>query len=200
MAYRLEGRMLEACSCEAICPCWVGQDPDGGRCRGTIAWHFDKGEIDGLDVSGLTVAVGVDIPGNALQGNWRAVIFVDDKASSEQEQALLEVYTGKKGGPVADLVQLVGEVVGVERAPITFQIEKGNGRMEIGSSVVTEMEGFRSATGEPTALSDVVLPVIPGSPAYVGKANEFKLDNAALGINLTLEGHSAVQGYFVFEA
>ena len=101
MAYRLEGRMLEVCTCNAICPCWVGEDPDGGTCDGMISWHFDKGEVDGVDVSGLTLAVVVRIPGNALQGNWRAVVFVDDKATEEQQQALLDVYTGKKGGPVS---------------------------------------------------------------------------------------------------
>ena len=57
MAYRLEGTMLEACSCNAICPCWVGEDPDLGTCEGTIAWNFENGEIDGVDVSGLTFAV-----------------------------------------------------------------------------------------------------------------------------------------------
>jgi hypothetical protein len=69
MAYSLEGSMLEACTCNAICPCWVGQDPDGGTCKGTIAWHFDKGQVDGVDVSGLTFAVLVHLPGNALAGN-----------------------------------------------------------------------------------------------------------------------------------
>ena len=68
MAYRLEGRMLEACTCNAICPCWVGEDPDGGTCEGVISWHFDQGEINGVDVSGLTLAVGVFLPGNALAG------------------------------------------------------------------------------------------------------------------------------------
>jgi hypothetical protein len=53
---------------------------------------------------------------------------VDDKASRPQEEALLNVYTGKKGGPVADLVKLVGNVVGVERAPIEFSIVQGQGQ------------------------------------------------------------------------
>jgi hypothetical protein len=32
--------------------------------------------------------------------------------------ALLKVYTGKLGGPIADIAKLVGEVVAVERVPI----------------------------------------------------------------------------------
>ena len=82
-----------------------------------MAWHFDKGTIDGVDVSGLTFAGVMDIPGNVLAGNWRAMVYIDDKSTPEQEEALLNLYTGKLGGPVADLVKLIGEVVGVERFP-----------------------------------------------------------------------------------
>lgn len=200
MAYRLEGRMLEVCSCNAICPCWVGEDPDGGTCDGTISWHFDKGKVDGVDVSGLTLAVVVRIPGNALQGNWRAVVYVDDKATEEQQQALLDVYTGKQGGPVADLVQLIGEVVGVERAPITFELEKGKGHFQIGEAVSAEMDAFQGATGGTTTLHDAAFSVIKDAPAYVGKASSFKVNSPALGLALDISGHSSVQGAFLFEA
>jgi hypothetical protein len=42
------------------------------------------------------------VPGNILLGNWRAAIYIDEKASKKQEEALLKVYTGKLGGPVAE--------------------------------------------------------------------------------------------------
>jgi hypothetical protein len=191
--------MLEACSCDAICPCWVGQDPDGGICEGTIAWHFDSGEVDGIDVSGLTFAIVIHIPGNALAGNWRAVAFVDANATPEQEEAILSVYTGKQGGPVADLAQMIGEVVGVERVPITFGVEKGKGELKIGTAVDAEIEPFEGATGQRTTLCDAVFSVIPGAPAYVGTAPKMKTSSPALGVELDLQGQSAVQGQFAFE-
>src|SRR2546425_3624003 len=113
MAYKLEGSLLEVCNCEVLCPCWIGVDPDNGTCDSALAHHFEKGEIDGVDVSGLTLGFIVHIPGNVLKGNWRAVVHIDQRATKEQEQALLSVYTGKQGGPIADLVQLIGEVVAV---------------------------------------------------------------------------------------
>jgi hypothetical protein len=200
MPYHLEGRMLEACSCDAVCPCWIGRDPDGGKCLGTIAWHFDKGNVDGIDVSGLTIAVGADIPGNVFQGNWKAVLFVDDKASKSQEEALLNVYTGKKGGPVADLVKLVGTVAGVERAPIEFSIERGQGHIRIGSAVAAEVESLTGATGAPTVLADAIFSVIPGAPAYVGVSKSYRFNSPALGVDVDLSGHSSVQGSFIFDA
>lgn len=199
MAYRLEGTMLETCTCNAICPCWIGQDPDGGKCEGVIAWHFDQGAVDDVDVSDLTLAIAVYIPGNALAGNWRAAVYLDERASPDQERVLLDTYTGKNGGPVADLAQLVGEVVSVERAPILFGVEKGKGQLKIGTVLDAEMEAFVGATGEVTTLHDAAFSVIRNAPAYVGYAPKMKATCAPLGMDLDLQGHSSVQGPFLFE-
>jgi hypothetical protein len=199
MAYRLEGRLLEVCTCDVLCPCWVGADPDGGTCDGTLSWHFDKGKIDGVDVSGLTLAILCHIPGNILKGNWRAVVFMDEKASPQQEEAILNAFTGKLGGPIAELAQLIGEVVAVERAPITFEVEKGKGRLRIGSAVTADIEPFQGATGRDTTLHDTAFSSIPGSPAYVGKASMYKATSPVLGLDVDLQDHNAVQGTFLFE-
>ena len=147
MAYKLEGSLLEVCNCEVLCPCWIGVDPDNGTCDSALAHHFEKGEIDGVDVSGLTLGFIVHIPGNVLKGNWRAVVHIDQRATKQQEEALLSVYTGKQGGPIADLVQLIGEVVAVERSPITFEVKEGKGTLRIGSIADCEMEPFRGPNG-----------------------------------------------------
>ena len=43
MAYQLEGKLLEVCTCKILCPCWVGEDPDGdGTCLSVNSWHIDK--------------------------------------------------------------------------------------------------------------------------------------------------------------
>jgi hypothetical protein len=62
MAYKLEGSILEVCDCNVLCPCWVGEKPDNGTCQSALAYHFERGMIDGIDVSGLTFAVNVFIP------------------------------------------------------------------------------------------------------------------------------------------
>lgn len=199
MAYQLEGSLLEVCTCNAICPCWVGEDPDGGTCDGVLAWHMDRGTVNGTDVSGLTLVVLAHIPGNALKGNWRAVVYVDDKATPQQQEALLSVWTGKLGGPVADLAQLIGEVVDVEQAPITFEVKEGKGTLEIGASIEAELAPFQGATGS-TTLHDAVFSTIPGSPAYVGKAPKYRANAPSLGMNIDLQDHNAVQGSFRFVA
>ncbi len=200
MAYELQGRLLEVCSCNVLCPCWIGEDPDGGTCDGVLAWHVDDGQVNGVDVSGHTLVLVARIPGNVLQGKWRAAVYLDDGATKEQEEALLQVFTGRLGGAIADLAALIGEVVSVERAPIKFEVVGGKGRLTIGRVAEAELEPFRGATGEPTTLHDTVFTTIPGSPAYVGKASKFRAEVPALDLRILLAGHNAVQGSFRFEA
>ncbi len=200
MAYKLEGSLLEVCNCDVLCPCWVGMDPDNGTCDTALAHHFEKGEIDGVDVSGLTMGFTAHVPGNILQGNWRVVVHIDERATKQQEDALLTVYTGKQGGPVADLVKLIGEVVSVERSPITFQVSEGKGTLRIGTVADCEMEPFRGPNGEVTTLRDSIFTTIPGSPAYVAKATKYRMNNPALGQNIDLKDHNAIQGRFIFQS
>ena len=199
MAYTIEGQLLEVCTCRVLCPCWIGEDPDFGTCEGTLAWKIEKGTINDVDVSGLSICLLAHIPGNIMQGNWRVVVYVDENASAEQEQALLDVYTGKLGGPVADFAQLVGEVVAVERAAFTVEVTEGKGKLKIGNDIVAEMEPYLGATGKVTTLSDTVFSTIPGSPAYVSKSPVYKATKPELGIEVDLQGHNAITGSFRFE-
>src|SRR5262249_8133750 len=133
VTYDLEGDLLEVCDCKVLCPCWIGEDADNGTCDAIVGYRMQKGTIEGTDVAGLTLCAVAHIPGNILQGNWRVAIFIDDRATEQQEEALLNVWTGKLGGPVADFGKLIGEVVSVQRAPIIFDVAEGKGTLKIGS-------------------------------------------------------------------
>jgi hypothetical protein len=129
------------------------------------------------------------------------VVFVDDKATEEQQGALLRLFTGQLGGGIADLAGLIGEVVAVERSPITFSVDGGKGRLTIGKLVEAEMAPFIGATGNPTTLAETVFSTIPGSPVYASKASTFVKDGSPHGIpSVDLEGHNALQGHFRFAA
>src|SRR3954462_4000028 len=120
MAWRIEGTYFETCSCEVVCPCTaslaLGADYD--RCNATLVFHVTDGEVEGTDVSGLTVAAVADTPKVMSDGNWRLGVFIDAAASHEQAGKLAAGFGGHPGGPMAALAPLVGEQLGVERAPI----------------------------------------------------------------------------------
>ena len=115
MAYRLQGSLLEVCTCKILCPCWVGEDPDLGDCKSVMAWHFDQGTIDGVDVAGRTIGLAVYIPGNVLDGNWRVTMFIDDGATDEQAEAI-QVQTSNR--PPDDESRVSGWCI------LRFQLQK----------------------------------------------------------------------------
>jgi len=121
--YELEGTLFEPCSCGVLCPCWMGEDPDGGECWAMEAYHIDRGQIDGVDVSGLTYVQIEYVPGNILEpGTWRQVRIVDAAGTEEQRRVLLAAFRGEYGGPLADLADLVAEELGVETLPIRHEV------------------------------------------------------------------------------
>jgi len=196
MGYHVEGRLLEVCTCNTLCPCWVGEDPDLGYCDGILGWHVDKGNIEGTDVSGRTLVMLCHIPGNILKGNWSVRVYVDQNATEKQKEELLKVWSGKLGGPIADMAKLVGEIVSVEKVPITFDIKGASGTIKVGDNIEAKLSPFKGATGKDTALYDTIFTTIPGSPAHVGKASYYRAK--VPGFDIDLKGHNAVSGSFRF--
>jgi hypothetical protein len=191
--YTLEGTLIEACSCNVLCPCWIGEDPDLGECYAIVAYHIDTGQVGGLDVSGRSVVLITHIPGNVLAGDWEVVVLVDDQADPEQLDALVKVFSGQLGGPLADFAQLIGTVKGVESVPISHQVRGGTGTLEIPGIVQAEMEPYRSPTGEVTTLRDSIFSTIPGTPAWVSKASRNQVNLPRYGMSWEFEGRNAIQ-------
>jgi hypothetical protein len=197
--YTVEGQLLEVCSCGTLCPCWVGEDPDGGTCDTIISWHVEQGQIKGIDVSGLTLVTIAHIPGNILQGNWRAVLYLDGNGTQEQRDTMLELFTGKLGGAVADLAALIGEVLDVRVAPIEYNLKEGRGHIAINGVLAGEMEPFKGPNGQTTTLNNSVFTTIPGAPAYVAKASVNRVNLPEFSMKWEFTGRNAIQGVFRFE-
>ena len=152
------------------------EDPDLGECFAIIAYGLDQGRIRGVDVSGLNLVLIAHIPGNVLAGNWEIVALVDERAAPEQRDLLLGAFTGKLGGPLADLAQLIGSVKGVEFVPISHQVESGTGTC--GSRGWWRQRWTRTGarTGASTTLQNSVFSTVPGSSAWVAKASVHRVD------------------------
>jgi hypothetical protein len=131
-------------------------------CRVTLVFNITEGEIEGTDVAGLKVAVIADTPKVMTEGNWKLGMFVDENASDEQMEKLAGVLSGEMGGPMAGLAPLVGEVLGVERAPIEVVEDGLTHSVKIGDAIDFEIEDivpFGIETGQPVRLVGVFHPV-----------------------------------------
>src|SRR4029078_11457210 len=190
MAWKLRGTYVETCSCEFFCPCnfnlSTGADYD--RCRATLVFNITNGDVDGTDVSGLAVVVIADTPKVMTDGNWRLGTVIDGKASDEQEDKLQAVFSGELGGPMEALGPLIGENLGVERAPIEVQEDGLRHSIRIGDAVDFEIEDivpFGIESGEAAKVVGVFHPA--GSDMTIAHATRSRID--AFGISY--EGKSA---------
>jgi hypothetical protein len=166
VSWNLKGSYAETCSCELLCPCNLSFDHGAtyDYCRATLAFHIREGEIEGTDVSDLKAAFIIDTPKVMTDGNWRLGVFVDEKATDEQAEKLTAVFTGQKGGPMAALAPLVGEVLGVERAPIEIVDDGLRHSVRVGDAIDFEIEDivpFGVETGEPVRLTGAFHPLGP---------------------------------------
>src|SRR6059058_5776651 len=131
------------------------------RCRVTLVFNVKGGEIDGVDVSGLTVAAVADTPKVMTDGNWRLGVVIDDQASDEQAEKLGAVFSGQLGGPMEGLAPLLGEMLGVERVAMEFSSENGHHKLTVGDKGQVEVEDvipFGVESGEPAKLAGIFHP------------------------------------------
>jgi hypothetical protein len=196
--YLLEGTILEACTCEVLCPCWIGEDPDNGTCDAIIAYHIDRGTIGEVDVSGLTLVGAGHIPGNILQGNWKLVHLIDDRATPEQLAALSDAFAGHLGGPLGDFAALIGEFLGAFPARVDYQLVEGAGSITVGDKLHSTMTPYKSSYGTTTTLHDSAFSTIPGSPAWISKASETRVNLPEYGMTWSVKNRNAIQGQFRF--
>jgi hypothetical protein len=191
MAWNLKGSYVETCSCDLICPCYATFDHGASYdyCRVTLVFNIREGDVEGTDIGGLKVAAIADTPKVMTDGNWKLGIFIDEKASEEQADKLVKVFTGQLGGPMSALAPLVGEVLGVERAAFDVRDDGVRHSVRVGDSIDFELEDivpFGIETGEPVRFQGMFHPV--ASDLTIAEAKRSRI--SAFGIEY--EGKAGV--------
>ncbi len=162
MAWQIEGTYFEACNCNVVCPCGGSSfllPGDNERCLVALAFNVESGEIEGVDVGGLSLILVGDAPGRMIDGNWRVGVIMDERATQEQAEALGAVFSGQKGGPMETLAPLIGEQLGMETAAIDYSNGGTTHRVKAGDFVDMVVEDIvPEGMSEPTRLVGVAHP------------------------------------------
>jgi hypothetical protein len=200
MSWHLDGTYFESCSCDAVCPCtWSGLVAEAtlDRCRALLAYHIDAGEIDGVDVSGLSFALFLDTPKLMSEGNWRVGVYLDSAGTDEQATKLGAVVGGQAGGPPAILAPLIGELLGIERVPIEYHDDGRVHRLRIGDATELSVEDF--VAGEhpvPVQLTNIFHP--SNTTLTVAPATDVRL--STFGLTWGRPGQSGFSAPFSWAA
>lgn len=178
--WKLAGTYFEACNCDVACPCVFLSAPTTGECTVLVGWHIDKGSSGNVALDGLNVALAAHSPGHMLTTKWRAALYLDDKASEAQKDALMQIFTGQAGGHPAALVSFVGEVLGAKSVAIDYQADGKRRRIKIAGVAEAEIEAIDGAGGAGATITGHPLAVAPGYPATVAKSKNLSYHDYGL--------------------
>ncbi len=191
MAWSLKGELILNCNCTVFCPCVVSlgkHPPTEGYCQAWLGVRIDEGDANGEDLSGLNVGMVLDIPGNMGRGNWTVGAFIDERASDDAYEALVDIFSGQRRGTTGLFSMLVSTFLGAERAPVTFATEGKKRRLTVAKKIIGEIEPITGEDAE-TEVNVVNTRYWMGPDITIASANQGRV--RAFGRVWDFEGRSA---------
>jgi len=142
-AWTIKGELILNCNCTVFCPCVVSlgkHPPTEGYCQAWAGVRIDEGRADGEDLSGLNVALLLDIPGSMGRGNWTVAAYIDERASEAAFSGLVDIFSGRSGGTTGLFALLVGTFLGAERAAVSFETQGRRRCLVVPKKILGEVE------------------------------------------------------------
>jgi hypothetical protein len=196
--WSVNGTYFEACNCAAACPCVFLSAPTEGNCTVVVAWHIDKGSFEGASLDGFNVALLAHSPGHMLKTKWKVALYLDSRASADQQKVLGQIFSGQAGGPLAALGPLIGEVMGVKPAPIQYSASGKQRSLRIPNITEVEIEALQGQGGELVTINNHPFTPVPGQPAVVSTSKRLNVND--YGISLDISGKNGFYSAFAYQA
>jgi hypothetical protein len=159
--WKVNGQYFETCNCDFLCPCVWGGNNTHPYCTFAFVLHIEQGRHGTTTLDNLNFAIlGHSPEANMGDGNWSVGLILDERATADQQQALVQIGSGQGGGPIAALAPLVSKMLGVETKPIHFEKQAMSCSVSIPGVLDQAVEGVPGAVaGEPIYVDNVAHPV-----------------------------------------
>ena len=152
-SWRVNGQYYETCSCDFVCPCVPGGMavmPTKGSCTFAMAFQVERGTFGSVSLDNLGFIVLGFTPGAMGAGNWSVGVIADERASSEQRDAIGTIVSGSAGGPMSALSGLIGTFLGLEPARIEFRRDGWTWSVQASKLVDMSAEGVKGINPDAT--------------------------------------------------
>ncbi len=170
MKWNISGDYFEACNCDVACPCVFLSAPTTGECTFLLAWRISEGKYGKLLLGGLNVALAGHSPGPMLNTKWDVALYLDERATADEQDALGKIFGGQAGGEPAALGPFVGKVLGVKTARIEFETRGKQRRLRIPRVAEMEVEALEGQGGKEVTLAHVPFIAVPNQTVIVAKS------------------------------
>jgi hypothetical protein len=122
--WRLTVHNIEACNCSPGCNCQFTGFPDKGPCEAMIGGQVQEGSYADVDLAGVRYVIAFMYPKAIHEGNGNVAVFIDERATPAQAEAIAMILSGRAGGmPFEALAGTVGQLDGPVRAPIEMTVK-----------------------------------------------------------------------------
>lgn len=141
--WHINGELILNCNCTVFCPCVVSlgkHPPTEGFCQAWAGVRIDDGKSGRTNLSGLNVALLLDIPSSMARGNWTVAAYIDERASDTAFKKLTNIFSGHARGTTGLFSILVGTFLGAERAPVAYETEGERRRLTVPKKIIGEVE------------------------------------------------------------
>jgi len=146
---------VETCNCDYGCPCNFTGFPTDNKCEALVGYHIRQGHYGAVALDGLDCVYTAAWPNPIHEGNGTATLFITEKGSPEQRDALVEILTGCAGGegPFAIFGGTITTWLAPQFVPIDFVFAGNQSRFAVPGHLDVALEGFTNPiTGTPNNL------------------------------------------------
>ena len=197
-SWKVTGTYFETCNCATACPCVFLSAPTEGHCTLLLAWHIDEGKFGGLSLNGLNAALLAHSPGHMMQTKWKVALYLDERASAEQQKSLGGIFSGQAGGHLAALGPLIGEVLGVKPAAIQYSANGKQRSVKVSNIAEAEIEALQGQGGALVTIDNHPFTAVPGHPAVVSTSKRMRFNDH--GISVDISGRNGFYSAFSYQS
>ncbi len=190
--WMIRGTEYGNCNCAYGCPCQFGSPTTKGSCEAVVSGIIEEGYFNDTKLDGLKWALLLKWPGEIAEGNGRQQAFIDERADSEQREALRKILHGEATAPGTTHFfvynSTMSEVMDTQYVPIELSIDVEARQGKLFIEGVVESTGtpiISPFTGEPSRAR-INLP--EGFEYTVAEMGTGKTKATVPGLELDLDG------------
>ena len=145
--WMIRGSEFSNCNCAFGCPCQFNSASSHGSCEAIGSTLIDEGSFNDISLDGLCFVMLLKWPGEIAEGNGQQQLIIDERADTEQREALRKIAHGESTEPGATHYYVfnstMSKVHDTLYAPIEMRIDVEARRGH------TKIEGMVESEGTP---------------------------------------------------
>jgi hypothetical protein len=200
-AWEISGSYLEACNCDPICPCRRIDNVSGGRsthgvCVGALSWRIQTGHVGDVELAGLQVVLASRYDDDEPGSPWTYVLYLDERATEPQLEALEGIFTGRLGGAAEDHFPWAwkpSDLLDVRPVEIEIDHTPGRGWFRAGDEVSVKIRA-------PYEGESTVTCVIPGHDRTGSEVHAESIQVAADGLSFEVRDRCGFESSFSYSS